>query len=198
MKLKEQLLGIFQKFGIDPNAHGVQFESEVKLEAEARLADGNMIYTSADDFGVGSDCFMKDADGNVFPVGAGEYPLEDGKILIVGEDGKIAEVKEVEVESEMSSEDIIATINSLSQKISELQGALDAKNAELTAVSEELAKVKNDAVVSATELAALKKAPATASVKEKKATLSASAPAKPWGQMTYQERVLAQIQNIKK
>jgi uncharacterized coiled-coil protein SlyX len=199
MKLKEQLLGIFQKFGIDPNAHGVQFESEVKLEAEARLADGNMIYTSADDFGVGSDCYMKDSDGNVFPVGAGEYPLEDGKVLIVGEDGKIAEVKEVEVESEMSSEDIIATINSLSQKISELQGALDAKNAELTAVSEELAKVKNDAVVSATELAALKKAPATASVKERKATLSAATPAtKAWSQMTYQERVLAEIQKIQK
>lgn len=198
MKLKDQLVGIFQKFGIDPNAHGVKFETEVKLEAEARLADGNMIYTSADDFGVGSDCYMKDADGNVFPVGAGEYPLEDGKILIVGEDGKIAEVKEMEVESEMSSEDIIATINSLSQKISELQSSLDAKNAELNAVSEELAKAKNDATVSATELAALKKAPATASVKEKKTALSASAPAKPWGQMTYQERVMAQIQNIKK
>lgn len=198
MKLKEQLLGIFQKFGIDPNAHGVKFESEVKCEAEARLADGNMIYTSANDFGVGSDCYMKDADGNVFPCGAGEYPLEDGKVLIVGEDGKIAEVKEMEVESEMSNENIIATINSLSQKISDLQGALDAKNAELTAVSKELANVKNDAVVSATELAALKKAPATASVKEKKATLSAAAPAKPWSQMTYQERVLTEIQKIQK
>ena len=198
MKLKDQLVGIFQKFGIDPNAHGVKFETEVKLEAEARLADGNMIYTSADDFGVGSDCYMKDADGNVFPVGAGEYPLEDGKILIVGEDGKIAEVKEMEVESEMSSEDIIATINSLSQKISELQSSLDAKNAELNAVSEELAKAKNDATVSATELAALKKAPATASVKEKKTALSASAPAKAWSQMTYEERIMSQIQNIKK
>ena len=198
MKLKDQLVGIFQKFGIDPNAHGVKFETEVKLEAEARLADGNMIYTSADDFGVGSDCYMKDADGNVFPVGAGEYPLEDGKILIVGEDGKIAEVKEMEVESEMSSEDIIATINSLSQKISELQSSLDAKNAELNAVSEELAKEKNDATVSATELAALKKAPATASVKEKKTALSASAPAKAWSQMTYEERIMSQIQNIKK
>jgi crotonobetainyl-CoA:carnitine CoA-transferase CaiB-like acyl-CoA transferase len=141
---------------------------------------------------------MKDAEGNVFPVGAGEYPLEDGKILIVGEDGKIAEVKEIEVESEMSSEDIIATFNSLSQKISDLQSALDSKNAELSAVSEELAKAKTEATVSATELAALKKAPAAPSVKEKKATLSASAPAKAWAQMTYQERVMAQIQNIKK
>lgn len=200
MKLKDQLVGIFQKFGIDPNAHGVKFETEVKLEAEARLADGNMIYTSADDFGVGSDCYMKDSDGNVFPVGAGEYPLEDGKILIVGEDGKIAEVKEMDMskETEMSSEDIIATINSLSQKISELQSSLDAKNAELNAVSEELAKAKNDATVSATELAALKKAPATASVKEKKTALSASAPAKAWSQMTYEERIMSQIQNIKK
>ena len=198
MKLKDQLVGVFQKFGIDPNAHGVKFETEVKLEAEARLADGNMIYTSADDFGVGSDCCMKDADGNVFPVGAGEYPLEDGKILIVGEDGKIAEVKEVEVETEMSTEDFMATINSLSQKISELQSSLDTKNAELNAVSEELAKAKNDATVSATELAALKKAPATASVKEKKTALSASAPAKAWSQMTYEERIMSQIQNIKK
>jgi hypothetical protein len=202
MKLKDQLLGIFQKFGIDPNAHGVKFESEINLSAEARLADGNMIYTTADDFGVGADCFMKDADGNSFPVGAGEYPLEDGKILIVGEDGKIAEVKEVEVETEMSSEDIIATINSLSQKISDLQSALETKNAELTSVNEELAKVKNEAVVTATELSALKKAPAAASVKEKKAALSATqnsgAPAKNWAQMTYQERVMAQIQNIKK
>jgi len=199
MKLKDQLVGIFQKFGIDPNAHGVKFETEVKLEAEARLADGNMIYTSADVFGVGSDCYMKDSDGNVFPVGAGEYPLEDGKILIVGEDGKIAEVKEMEVESEMSSEDIIATINSLSQKISELQSSLDAKNAELNAVSEELAKAKNDATVSATELAALKKAPATASVKDRKTTLSATAqPTKSWDKMTYQERVLAEIQKIQK
>lgn len=200
MKLKDQLVGIFQKFGIDPNAHGVKFESEINLSAEARLADGNMIYTTADAFGVGADCFMKDDAGNPFPVGAGEYPLEDGKILIVGEDGKIAEVKEMDMakETEMSNEDIIATINSLSQKISELQSSLDAKNAELNAVSEELAKAKNDATVSATELAALKKAPATASVKEKKTALSASAPAKPWGQMTYQERVMAQIQNIKK
>ena len=142
---------------------------------------------------------MKDADGNVFPVGAGEYPLEDGKILIVGEDGKIAEVKEMEVESEMSSEDIIATINSLSQKISDLQSSLDAKNAELNAVSEELAKAKNDATVSATELAALKKAPATASVKDRKTTLSATAqPTKSWDKMTYQERVLAEIQKIQK
>ncbi|NBW38489.1 MAG: hypothetical protein EBR30_26410 [Cytophagia bacterium] len=29
MKLKDQLVGIFQKFGIDPNAHGVKFETEV-------------------------------------------------------------------------------------------------------------------------------------------------------------------------
>ena len=198
MNLKEQILGIFHKFGIDPKEHGVKFDAEVKLEAEARLADGNMIYTTANDFGVGSDCYMKDADGNSFPVGAGEYPLEDGKILIVGEDGKIAEVKEVEVETEMSTEDFMATINSLSQKISELQSSLDAKNAELNAVSEELAKAKNDATVSATELAALKKAPATASVKEKKTALSASAPAKAWSQMTYEERIMSQIQNIKK
>ena len=194
MNLKEQILGIFHKFGIDPKEHGVKFDTEVKLEAEARLADGNMIYTTADDFGVGSDCYMKDADGNSFPVGAGEYPLEDGKVLIVGEDGKIAEVKEVEVETEMSTEDFMATIKSLSEKISVLTNELAAKSGEINAVNEELAKAKNEAVVSATELAALKSAPATTSVKEKKVALSAnSATAKPWSQMTYEERIMSEI-----
>jgi hypothetical protein len=199
MNLKEQILGIFHKFGIDPKEHGVKFDTEVKLEAEARLADGNMIYTTADDFGVGSDCYMKDADGNSFPVGAGEYPLEDGKVLIVGEDGKIAEVKEVEVETEMSTEDFMATIKSLSEKISVLTNELATKSGEINAVNEELAKAKNEAVVSATELAALKSAPATTSVKERKTILSATpAPAKSWSQMSYQERVLAEIQKIQK
>ena len=194
MNLKEQLLGIFHKFGIDPKEHGVKFETEVKLEAEARLADGNMIYTSAADFGVGSDCYMKDADGNAFPVGAGEYPLEDGKILIVSEDGKISEVKEMEMKAEMSSEDFLATIKSLSEKISTLTEELAAKNTAINEVNEQLAKAKNDAVVSATELAALKSAPATSSVKEKKAALSAAtAPTKSWSQMTYEERILNQI-----
>ena len=199
MNLKEQILGIFHKFGIDPKEHGVKFDTEVKLEAEARLADGNMIYTTANDFGVGSDCYTKDADGNSFPVGAGEYPLEDGKVLIVGEDGKIAEVKEVEVQTEMSTEDFMATIKSLSEKISVLTNELAAKSGEVASVKEELAKAKNEAVVSATELAALKSAPATTSVKEKKTALSANAaPAKPWAQMSYQERVLAEIQKIQK
>jgi len=199
MNLKEQILGIFHKFGIDPKEHGVKFDTEVKLEAEARLADGNMIYTTANDFGVGSDCYMKDADGNSFPVGAGEYPLEDGKVLIVGEDGKIAEVKEVEVETEMSTADFMATIKSLSEKISVLTNELSAKSGEVASVKEELAKAKNEAVVSATELAALKSAPATTSVKERKSVFSAApAPAKKWEQMSYQERVLAEIQKIQK
>ncbi|NDG32613.1 hypothetical protein EB118_21390, partial [bacterium] len=70
---------------------------------------------------------------------------------------------------------------------------------EVASVKEELAKAKNEAVVSATELAALKSAPATTSVKERKSVFSAApAPAKKWEQMSYQERVLAEIQKIQK
>ena len=170
MNIKDQMKSIFQKFGIDPAAHGVKFEdetpaTEITFAAEGTLQDGTKIYSTSEEWVAGVDIFTKDADGNPVAVPAGEYLLEDGTAVSVGEDGMIAQIGMPEMEVEMSSKDMLAVIDSLSQRIAtlenekqELSSALDTekKNAEATGV--ELNTVK-------AELSSLKKAPAAPSVR---------------------------------
>jgi hypothetical protein len=71
---------------------------EVKLE-QMKLADGVTVL-EADVFEGGNEIFIVTEDEQKIPVPVGEYELEDGRILVVVEEGIIAEVKEKEVEEE--------------------------------------------------------------------------------------------------
>lgn len=162
--IKDQIKSVFSKYGIDPSSVGIKFEeetaaSEVTFAAEGTLNDGTKIYSTSNEWVVGSDIFTKDADGNPVPVPAGEYLLEDGVTKVtVGEDGLIAEISKEEQSTEMSSEDLVAVIGSLSERIA----ALEAEKTELAAAVE---SAKKDAEVVKAELASVKKAPAVPSVK---------------------------------
>ena len=64
---------------------------EVKLE-EMKLENGTVV--SADTFEKGSEIFIVTDDEKVaMPVG--EYILEDGRLVVVSEEGMIADVREV-------------------------------------------------------------------------------------------------------
>jgi hypothetical protein len=168
--IKEQIKSVFSKYGIDPSTVGIKFEeettaapeataTEIKFAVEGTLADGTKIYSTADAWVVGVDIYTQDADGNPVPVPAGEYLLEDGVTKVtVGEDGMIAEISKEEQSTEMSSEDLVAVIGSLSERIA----ALEAEKTELAAAVE---SAKNDADAVKAELASVKKAPAVPSVK---------------------------------
>lgn len=159
--IKEQIKNVFSKYGIDPSTVGIKFEEEATAEApatelkfavEGTLSDGTKIYSTASEWVAGVDIYTQDAEGNAVPVPAGEYMLEDGITMVtVGEDGMVAMIGEIEVETEMSSEDLVAVIGSLSERISALEG-------EKTELAAALAASK-------TELASVKKAPAVPSVK---------------------------------
>lgn len=71
---------------------------EVNLE-QMKLADGVTVL-EADVFEGGNEIFIVTEDEQKIPVPVGEYELEDGRILVVVEEGIIAEVKEKEVEKE--------------------------------------------------------------------------------------------------
>jgi len=168
--IKEQIKSVFTKYGIDPSTVGIKFEeettaapeataTEIKFAVEGTLADGTKIYSTADAWVVGVDIYTQDADGNPVPVPAGEYLLEDGVTKVtVGEDGMIAEISKEEQSTEMSSEDLVAVIGSLSERIA----ALEAEKTELAAAVE---SAKKDADAVKAELASVKKAPAVPSVK---------------------------------
>jgi hypothetical protein len=71
---------------------------EVKLE-QMKLMDGVSIL-EAESFEAGSEVFIVTEDEQKIPVPIGEYELEDGRLLIVIEEGVISEVKQKEMEVE--------------------------------------------------------------------------------------------------
>ena len=79
-------------------------EKAVKVElGMATLKDGEtQIEYVGETMEVGADVFVVNGEDRA-PLPVGEYELEDGKILVVAEDGKIAEVKEM-VEEEVTEE----------------------------------------------------------------------------------------------
>ena len=168
--IKNQIKAVFQKYNIEPSALGIKFEdesadaaeataTEVKFAVEGTLADGTKIYSTADEWTVGVDIYTQDAEGNPVPVPMGEYILEDGVTKVyVATDGIISEIEREEQSTEMSSEDLVAVIGQLSERIA----ALEVEKTELAAAVE---SAKKDTDTVKAELASVKKAPAVPSVK---------------------------------
>jgi hypothetical protein len=79
---------------------------EVKLE-QMKLMDGVTVL-EADMFEAGNEIFVVTEDEQKIPVPVGEYEMEDGRMLIVVEEGIISEIKEkVEEEEEVEVEEPI-------------------------------------------------------------------------------------------
>ncbi len=131
---------------------------EVKL-ATMKLSDG-MTILEAEVFEAGSEVFIVAEDQKIaLPVG--EYELEDSKMLVVIEEGIIAEIKEMEAEEEMpmgepeaeaeveveaeaaAPKDIKKTVESIVKEtfFSEME-ALKIENEELKAKLEMFSKVE--------------------------------------------------------
>lgn len=139
---------------------------EVKLES-MKLADG-MTVLEAEMFEAGNEVFIVTEDEQKIPLPIGEYEMEDGRILVVVEEGIISEMKEVKEEEEMpeapaeevpteASEEVKAeteapknikkTVESIVKEtfFSEME-ELKKENEELKAQIEKLSKVEKDEV----------------------------------------------------
>jgi hypothetical protein len=148
---------------------------EVKLET-IKLIDGITIF-EADSFEADKEVFIVTEDEQKIPVPIGEYELEDGRIVVVVEEGIISELKEKadEVEEEVIEEEAKSeegykedeeemkatpsakkTIESVVKEtfFAEIE-KLTQENIELKAKLENLSKV-DEVAVEATELAEVK------------------------------------------
>jgi len=105
----------------------LNLNEEVKLE-QAKLDNGTVI--EADSFESGVEVFIVTEDEKVaLPIG--EYILEDGKILVVAEEGVISEIKDAESEEETEEE------------VEEVEAAEEEEESLGYATKEELAEVKD-------------------------------------------------------
>lgn len=81
--------------------------NEVKLE-QMLMGDG-VTKIEADSFEAGKEVFVVTEDEQKIAVPVGEYELEDGRILVIVEEGIISEVKEKEEEVEEEEEEEVET-----------------------------------------------------------------------------------------
>ena len=93
MDLKKQIL---VALGIEDN--------EVKLSYQAKLTDGTIIVSEADELAEGVSVMVLAEDGTTMPLPVGEYETEDGVNFSVAEEGVVSEIMEEEVEEETEAE----------------------------------------------------------------------------------------------
>ena len=99
---------------------------EVKLE-QMKLENGAIL--EADSFESGKEVFIVTEDEKV-AVPVGEYEMEDGRILIIAEEGLISEIKDAEATEEVEEE------------VEEVEAQEEEKEEMGYATKEELAEVK--------------------------------------------------------
>lgn len=151
---------------------------EVKLE-QMKLTDGVSVL-EADVFEAGNEVFIVTEDEQKIPVPVGEYELEDMRILVVTEEGMIAEIKEAaeeapEVEIEIEQPEAAPVEEEMAAEVPVKKTVESIIKETFFSKMEELA-AENEALK--TELAALKTA-STEEAKEEAPVELAAADAEP-------------------
>jgi hypothetical protein len=127
---------IFTKFFAELSA----VEEEVKL-AQAKLDNGTVLEAEA--FEAGQPIFIVSEEDRI-AVPVGEYRMEDGRVLVVTEEGIVGEIKEAEEETpEVEVEVEAAAEPSVEDKIREVvMPLIEEMKAELSAMKEEMGAYK--------------------------------------------------------
>jgi len=124
-------------------------KEQLKFE-EAALEDGTII--SADAFEVGNAVFIV-VEEDQQPLPVGEYALADGSLLVVEEEGVIADIKaadeeveeEVEEVVEQSEEVVEQSSDDSKEAIIQAIGVMENLLQEFNALKEEFASIKEEA-----------------------------------------------------
>ena len=109
----EKILNIL-KMKNEPQSYSVKFYAEMKLD------DGRVVATEDDEFMIGSKVFAVSDDGNAEALEAGNYTMENGNKLTVGENSEILDLGE-----EKEAEDVEASEEELSEESKEEELAED-------------------------------------------------------------------------
>ncbi|WP_353077343.1 hypothetical protein [Flavobacterium sp.] len=119
MNLSEQITNAI-KSGFDAILNKTE-QVEIKM-AQMKLIDGVTIL-EAESFEPGQAVFIVAENGDLIPAPIGEHELEDNTILVIVEEGIIAEIKvkeEVETEDEVVVEEEVAMSDDATEKLTNL------------------------------------------------------------------------------
>ena len=132
-------------------------KEQMKFE-DIALEDGTVV--SADALEVGASVFIM-VEEEKQPLPVGEYALADGSLLVVIEEGIIAEIKAVEEEKEEKVEEVVEEEMSVEDNsktaLMETIGLLENLVQEFASIKEEFAALKVEAKENATKVEAFEK-----------------------------------------
>jgi len=116
---------------------------------ELMLVDGTTKITVEPDLNVGSAIALYAADGTPIPAPIGEYELQDGKIIVVEQDGIIAAINEVAPEEDLGAapapgspeakvKELIERIETVSKYAETVSGEFKKQNEDLKGENKKL------------------------------------------------------------
>ncbi len=181
MDLKER---IKVALGIDTE------EQEVKLAYEAKLADGTIIVSEADELAEGVVLNILSEDGEQTPMPEGTYSLEDGTEFSTDANGVVTEVsakeeeveqeeetEEVEMEEETSTEDTMfeevgnvvrELLENVTSELNTIKAELDELRGENLAKDENIVDLQNENIELSKQVEDLGSEPSAEPVKARK------------------------------
>ena len=136
MDLKKQIL----------SALGLDKEEEINLEFQAKLIDGTIVVSKADELTEGVEVMILAEDGSTMPVPVGTYETEDGVEFKVEKEGIVAsmekkETQEEEEETEEKEEVEAVEEEEMSEETVEETEEVENENFDKNALIEELGVV---------------------------------------------------------
>ena len=136
MDLKKQIL----------SALGLDKEEELNLEFQAKLIDGTIVVSKADELAEGVEVMILAEDGSTMPVPVGTYETEDGVEFKVEKEGIVAsmekkETEEEEEETEEKEEVEAVEEEEMSEETVEKTEEVENKNFDKNALIEEIGVV---------------------------------------------------------
>ena len=200
--------------------------TEVKLAFEAKLADGTIIVSEAEEMAVGAVVNILSEDGEQTPLPEGTYELEDGTKVAVDAEGVVTEVAEAEAEEEEAPaeeeveaeelaeedneaklfEEVGAVVKELLEEvrndISRLTAELDELRGENLSKDENIADLQNENTNLSAQVKELNEQPAAEKVNlskfaEKKENKKVELSADDYAKLTPQEKYLYNFNNLK-
>ena len=184
--------------------------TEVALAMEARLEDGTIVVSEANELVAGVDISILAEDGTLIPLPAGEYKTEAGVGFSVVDEGVVAEIYEEEPAEEEETEEPAEEVEAVDLKaevveeigtvIKELLSEVKADLSRLEAELNEVKASKDEVEAKNTELSKqveeLSQEPAAKPVNTHKFnTVSKVEHFKPYSQMTVKERIKYNLNN---
>lgn len=102
MTITERVQEVFNKFNVK-----LTVTEEPRTEmAEAALDNGTVVYTDAEAFAEGVEAYIINDEGEKIPLPPGDYALEDGRTLVIGEGGVVSSIGEPSEEEVEASEEV--------------------------------------------------------------------------------------------